>query len=976
MADIELKARITAVDQASGVINNLKRSVDGLTAPIKQVQQQTLSLGQRMQDTGTQMIAWGKNTQWLGRQLMFNVSLPIIGIGAATMNMAMEVEKGWVRVKKVYGDAGTSTEEVARVQREILAPAVKSVSETFGIQQTAILDIMATYAAAGKTGKELADITAETVRLMTLGEIEVGTATEFLKNLMASYGMSVEDAKKSVDAFNSIENETFLQMKDLADAFPVAAGAFKGFNLSAVEGAAAIAGIAQRTGNASEAANALKFSFSRLAGGMPVVNDTLSKFNLQLFDSNGQMRKGTDVLKDIAKRMTELSDADRQEMLSRLFGNRQIVRMRALLEAVNDPLSDYNKALEVSADEAVNAATAQGELDAILQSAPKQYEINREKLRNLGIELGAKILPMFNKFIETAIIPLVKWFSNLSPKTQEWIIKLAALLAVLGPLMIVIASFAQVIGLVMGGLGKLITVFSGTQVAVAGTTKTFGGLKTGLNLLLLPGNLVVGIMDKLTKIAPVLGTNMGTMGSNFGAWKMVILQVTTSLKTLVLTTIPTAIKNIALMEISVTGITGALGKLKLALLGVQVAANVAFTIIIAAAAGAFFAVKHYVDKWNKELDRTIDAQEKSLRMQMAIFNRESLKKTATDYGVALQDVLDNYVAGTLDKFLQDQRDKLQPVATELGRMITEYMNQGMTQSDALAKLREGGAQISNVLLQTLVSQTAAAEGVGTALSQATAFGLSSDMALSAIQEHASLVTSDILANWAQAQLQSVPAGTLISEMLGSGISASAALGSVRLAGTQVNTTIIEELAKAHPTAKWMGQLLDEAVKEGIIDPVKRAEIEAGMRSTMQTSITNAQVQSNDTAQSAGMKLWNSISTGWKIAMAGNPLLAIGTVITKYITQKSTVNAPSFSSMEEAEKYWASQQAGGIIPSTGMYMMHKGESVTPEGSHTAGGGGISVNAYFYGDINESSGDLGNIGKKLARSLELARQGIGT
>jgi len=430
---------------------------------VKQMQGAVSNFGKQMATTGDKMIAWGKNTQWLGRQLLYNVTLPIVGIGVASVKMALDVEKQWVRVRKVYGDAGTSTKEIARVQSEILEPAVKRVSEAYAIQQKEILDIMATYAAAGKVGQELADITEETLRIMTLGEIEVASATNFLKNMMATYQMSVADAMKEINAFNTIENETYLQMKDLSDAFPVASGAFKGFNLTAREGAATIAGIAQRTGTANEAANALKFSFSRLAGGMPIVNKTLEKHNIQLFDATGNMRKGTDVLRDLAKRFSELNDKERQEMLSRLFGNRQIVRMRALLEAVNDPMSDYNKALKVSADNTTNASVAQNELNTILNSAPKEYERNLIILQNLGIELGAKLLPILNNFMKKALIPLVEWLSKLSPGWQNFILGTLGVVAAIGPLLIIVASVAEIIGLFTNNTGKLIAVLSGSR---------------------------------------------------------------------------------------------------------------------------------------------------------------------------------------------------------------------------------------------------------------------------------------------------------------------------------------------------------------------------------------------------------------------------------------------------------------------------------------------------------------------------------
>jgi hypothetical protein len=47
---------------------------------------------------------FGKNIQWSGRQIEYNFTLPIIIAGAAATKWAMDQEKAFTRVKKVYGD--------------------------------------------------------------------------------------------------------------------------------------------------------------------------------------------------------------------------------------------------------------------------------------------------------------------------------------------------------------------------------------------------------------------------------------------------------------------------------------------------------------------------------------------------------------------------------------------------------------------------------------------------------------------------------------------------------------------------------------------------------------------------------------------------------------------------------------------------------------------------------------------------------
>src|SRR5690606_1490676 len=49
-----------------------------------------------------QMVNWGKNTQWAGRQWMVGFTMPMAAFGAAAGVMAYKVDKEFTRIAKVY----------------------------------------------------------------------------------------------------------------------------------------------------------------------------------------------------------------------------------------------------------------------------------------------------------------------------------------------------------------------------------------------------------------------------------------------------------------------------------------------------------------------------------------------------------------------------------------------------------------------------------------------------------------------------------------------------------------------------------------------------------------------------------------------------------------------------------------------------------------------------------------------------------
>jgi len=64
----------------------------------------------------TQLINWGKNTQWAGRQLTVGLTVPLTIFGATAAKIFMDVDKELTRLAKVYGDASKGAVDPAALQ--------------------------------------------------------------------------------------------------------------------------------------------------------------------------------------------------------------------------------------------------------------------------------------------------------------------------------------------------------------------------------------------------------------------------------------------------------------------------------------------------------------------------------------------------------------------------------------------------------------------------------------------------------------------------------------------------------------------------------------------------------------------------------------------------------------------------------------------------------------------------------------------
>lgn len=110
---------------------------------------------------------------------------------------------------------------------------------------------------------------------------------------------------------------------------------------------------------------------------------------------------------------------------------------------------------------------AQGDFARTADGAANAERILNAQLQDGAAKLGAQVLPMKLKLIE-ATSSLVKWFMDLSPTTQKWIVIIGTAVAVIGPLLIVLGSLITAIGVISSALVAAGPVIAAAGAAIAG----------------------------------------------------------------------------------------------------------------------------------------------------------------------------------------------------------------------------------------------------------------------------------------------------------------------------------------------------------------------------------------------------------------------------------------------------------------------------------------------------------------------------
>jgi TP901 family phage tail tape measure protein len=417
-----------------------------------------------IQDGGVQLINWGKNTQWAGRQLTVGLTLPLAAFGKAAADAFKQADQELTRLTKVYGDiAGTSSQELGKIRNEVAATA-KELSSAMGVSFTETIGLAADIAATGKTGNELLSSVSETTRLAVLGEVDRQEAMKATLAIQSAFKSNTQELAETINFLNAVENQTSTTLNDLVEAIPKAGPVIKGLGGSVQDLALYLTAMREGGVNASEGANALKSALASLINPTDVAVDKFKGFGIDLLGivkNNAGDVTGT--LLALQSALDKLDPLSKQQAIEQLFGKFQFSRLNALFENLGRQGSQTLQVLDLmNASAGELEAVAGRELAAVTESASGRYrraiEGLKAELAGVGdefLDIGTKLVNVLSKIID---------FTQKLPDPIKKVMAFGgAFTAIIGPVIMLTGVLANFFGYIIKGLGHFKALFKGAE---------------------------------------------------------------------------------------------------------------------------------------------------------------------------------------------------------------------------------------------------------------------------------------------------------------------------------------------------------------------------------------------------------------------------------------------------------------------------------------------------------------------------------
>jgi len=523
-ATAEIKAIQAAVVQMTAAVTKATMAMDaaskraastynGMNTAAGKAASGVGRFGSQLGSVHQRLEKFGKNVQWSGRQIEYNFTLPILLAGAAAVKFALDQEKAFTRLKKVYGDqigmtealmkanegwtedqAGAEATRIFANEIKALDGALRALSDRFGVARAEVNGIAADWAAAGASGIALANGVKTSLEAMILGEMDAKKATEALIAVQAQYGLTSEELVQTLGILNSIENATGASLQGLVEGFQRSAAAARTAGVGVRELGAFIATLTPATGSATQAGNALKTIFSRILAPTAEAARILEAMGINVSSVGWQSKTAGERLMELASTFENLSSAQQAVVSSTLASRFQISRFDQIMRSLTGTNSYYYAAMKATSDQAQVMVQYYKELNAVLESNPRKFEIIKTRIQNLMADAIIPLLPSILG-VMTMVVRLLKSFTDLNPQVQIIIMSLLLAVAAFG-------TFLRLAGAVAIFIGYLGGVFKFLAGAILWIPVTLG--KAGLAFK--------GILSKYF-IAPLRGLLMMYLGA-------------------------------------------------------------------------------------------------------------------------------------------------------------------------------------------------------------------------------------------------------------------------------------------------------------------------------------------------------------------------------------------------------------------------------------------------------------------------------
>ena len=418
-----------------------KKHIAGITI---EIDGDTSKLVKSLDQVSSKVERVGKKIEGVGKDLTRNLTVPIVTAAGVAVGKFAEVDKTMTLTNQTMGNTADEAQLLNKAMEDAASNSV------FGMNDAANASL--NFARAGLDATEAANALAPAMNLAAGEGGDLDTVSAGLVGTINGFGDSFDNAEHYADVFANACNNSALDVNSLSDAMSIAAPIFNAAGYS-VEDAALYMGVMANAGiDANTAATSLKTGMARLVKPAKEGAVWMEKLGIEVTNADGSMKDSVTIQSELHDAFSTLSESEQLAAASAIFGKNQMSNWLALINTAPEEVSSLSSALETEGTTAEMADAMMGGFGGSIEKLKSSVDV---LMTSLGGLIAQYLTPVIEK-----VQGAVDAFMSLDDETKEHIIKIAGIVAAVGPVLIII-------GKVVTGIGSIISVASGLIAAIS-----------------------------------------------------------------------------------------------------------------------------------------------------------------------------------------------------------------------------------------------------------------------------------------------------------------------------------------------------------------------------------------------------------------------------------------------------------------------------------------------------------------------------
>ena len=439
----------------------------------------------------------------VGGGLTKGLTLPLVGVGAASVGVATKFESA---MSQVAATMGITTKQIKNGNKDFenLQKTALNMGATTKYTASEAAEGLNILAQAGLSADESIKAIPTVLSLASAGAMSLDSAATYVTASVKGFGDSMDNAQKYADLMAKGATLANTDVRGLGEALSGVSATANNYKQSVDSTTLSLLRLAEQNITGGEASTMLARAMADIYTPTSRAKKALDELGISAYDGSGKARDFNDIVDELSKAFAGMSDEEANATKNQVFTTYGMNAFNKMTAATTETVDKFKTGLK----DATGSAAQQAETQ--LDNLKGSLTLLQSALEGAGIVIGQGLTPYIRKLAD-GINVLVTKFNNLTDAQQDMIVKIGLVVAAIGPVMLIMSKLFKFVSMAVTAFKTFGTTmqtiktsidlvragYAGLAMQMGGIPAIISSLMAGFSGMLVPVLSVVAVIGVL-----------------------------------------------------------------------------------------------------------------------------------------------------------------------------------------------------------------------------------------------------------------------------------------------------------------------------------------------------------------------------------------------------------------------------------------------------------------------------------------------